>query len=406
MLIVKAAPSKPQIVELEGHAVNGTNYRLNCSTQSNSQPPNHNMSMFSAWRRDDMLIYSSGRYIVKGTELIITNITNKEDSGSTLTCVTFEDQFLKSMNSDAFIMDVKYGPENSVHLASIPPTLGFNLHQTAPVITCSATCNPPCDYRWYQNGTFFRNGATLSLGIVEKTTRGNYRCEAYTNILGVNRSSSTSVNIIVYFGAEIVNMSINESNTVNENSSAIFQCLVESSPPSNITWMKESNGTILKTESGVVQSQYRIESAQCLNMDNYTCSAYNEIWTPAKATLPLFVRCHPRTDYRISHDTKVYRRRYEAVVLRYTVISYPLPTFRWIFLGNGSVDRGLPVSAIQYSNGLQSELRFSSLEIDDFGNYSVIADNSLPPSAREIFEIIPAGKRMIPEYPNKIHCCV
>ncbi|KAL3837251.1 hypothetical protein ACJMK2_022619, partial [Sinanodonta woodiana] len=282
------------------------------------------------------------------------------------------------------------GPENSVHLGSIPPTLGVNLHQTAPVITCSATCNPPCDYRWYQNGSFFRNGAILSLGIVEKATRGNYRCEAYTNILGLNRSSSISVNITVYFGAEIVNMSVNESNTVNENSSAIFQCHVDSNPPSTITWMTESNSTLLKTEPGVVQSQFIIESAQCLHMDNYTCSAYNEIWTPAKATLPLFVRCHPRTDYRLSHETKVYRRRYEAAVLRYTVIAYPLPTFRWIFLGNDSVDRGLPVSAIQYSNGLQSELRLSSLEIDDFGNYSVIAENSLSPPASEYFEIIPA----------------
>ncbi|KAL3837252.1 hypothetical protein ACJMK2_022620, partial [Sinanodonta woodiana] len=78
------SPSKPQIAELEDHAVNGTNYRLNCSVQSNSQPPNHNLSMFSEWRRDDMLIDSSGRYIVNGTELIITSIIYEQDNGSTL----------------------------------------------------------------------------------------------------------------------------------------------------------------------------------------------------------------------------------------------------------------------------------------------------------------------------------
>ncbi|KAL3860895.1 hypothetical protein ACJMK2_006991 [Sinanodonta woodiana] len=107
MLIVKASPSKPQIVELEGPAVDGTNYRLNCSAQSNSQPPNHNLSMFSEWRRDDMLINSSGRYIVSGTELTITGLSYKQDNGSALTCVAFEDQLLKSVNSDKFIMDVK-----------------------------------------------------------------------------------------------------------------------------------------------------------------------------------------------------------------------------------------------------------------------------------------------------------
>ncbi|KAL3860955.1 hypothetical protein ACJMK2_007049, partial [Sinanodonta woodiana] len=107
MLIVKASPSKPQIVELEGPAVNGTNYHLNCSALSSSQPPNHNLSMFSEWRRDDMLISSSGRYIVSGTELTITSLSYKQYNGSALSCVAFEDQLVKSVNSDTFIMDVK-----------------------------------------------------------------------------------------------------------------------------------------------------------------------------------------------------------------------------------------------------------------------------------------------------------
>ncbi|KAL3860953.1 hypothetical protein ACJMK2_007047, partial [Sinanodonta woodiana] len=156
-------------------------------------------------------------------------------------------------------------------------------------------------------------------------------------------------------GAGIVNLTVTD-NTVSENSSAIFQCHVDSNPPSTITWMKESNNAVLKTESGVLQSQYRIEFADCLNADNYTCSAFNGIWTPAKATIPLLVRCHPRTDYRCSHETKLYIRRYEAAFLRYTVISYPLPTFSWTFLGNGSESRDLTLSAIQHNNGLQSEL--------------------------------------------------
>ncbi|KAL3860892.1 hypothetical protein ACJMK2_006988, partial [Sinanodonta woodiana] len=399
------------------------------------------------------------------------------DKGGNYTCTATNLRNMEKKATVSVMVIVLYGPGNSVNLGSIPPTLGIDVHQTSPDITCDASCNPPCDYRWYQNGTFFRNGATLSLGIVEKTMRGNYRCEAYTNVLGVNRSSSTSVNITVYyapevllhaavlprpsvyilklgqtnvglrcvvidanppvqqfiwtkdgheiltqtsstfiitmvtkdtmgrwgckgvnskgnplestldvdvhygpvitnlpnrtenegspinvicmvdsrpdpssimwtksqnntftqnkaemyishlnradkgiyectaintiqptgvtvgeiitmksyyildvtFGAGIVNLSVN-NNTVNENSSAIFQCHVDSNPPSTITWMKESNSAVLKTETGVVQSQYIIESAQCLNMDNYTCSAYNGIWTPAKAMIPLFVR--------------------------------------------------------------------------------------------------------------------
>ncbi|KAK3575812.1 hypothetical protein CHS0354_018283 [Potamilus streckersoni] len=574
-LIVKTSPSKPQIITLTS-SVLGSDYRLNCSSVSNSAPPDHGLTMMSEWKVNDQLITTGIGYQVRGTELTITSLT-RQDNGVKLACVAYEDSLAKSVPSNEHVIDVKYGPDNvqlnpsnriimgienhpviiqctadcnptcsfqwrrgsvpgylkynqtliidsvgkiytdnytctvsngitgrsqslhttlvviygpasgqvmlstsdsnqtvedgtmlnitcsadcyplcsfiwtgpqgfsqsgthlsrvvdrnkggnyictasnqdnlqksatasvriivmygpgsSVNLGSNPPT-SVNLHQRAPDINCSATCYPPCDYRWYHYRTMYSSGATLSLGVIEKkTSGGNYTCEAYNRFLGLDRSSSISVNITIYYGAEIVSLSVLDSKTVNENLSAIFQCQVDSNPLSTITWKKEGTNTVLKIESGVVQSQFRIESAQCQDTDNYTCSAYNGIRTQANGTLEFFVKCHPRTDSDVPVETKVYKKVHEATILRYTVISYPLPKFTWMFLGNGSESRNLPNSASLHVSGRQSELRFTSLNIDDFGYYSVVADNSLPPSAREVFEIIPAD---VPEVPSNI----
>ncbi|KAK3586303.1 hypothetical protein CHS0354_035087, partial [Potamilus streckersoni] len=468
ILIVKVAPSKPQIVPITGSAVLGSDYHLNCSSVSNSAPPDHGLTMMSEWKVNDQLITTGISYKVQGTELTITSLT-RQDNGAKLSCVAYEDSLAKSVPSNEHVIDVKYGPDNvqlnpssriimgienhpviiqctadcnptcsfqwqrgsvpeylkanqtlmigsvgksdtdnytctvsngitgrsqslqttlvviygpasgqvmlstsdsnqtvedstmlnitcsadcyprcsyiwtgpqdfsqpgthlscvvdrnkggnyictasnqdnlqksatasvrvivmygpgsSVNLGSNPPT-SVNLHQRAPDITCSATCYPPCDYRWYHDRTMYSSGATLSLGVIEKkTSGGNYTCEAYNKFLGLDRSSSISVNITIYYGPEIVSLSVQDGSAVNENSSAIFQCQVDSNPLPTITWRKEDTNTVLKTESGVVQSQIRIESAQCQDLGNYTCSAYNGIRTQANGTLQFLVKC-------------------------------------------------------------------------------------------------------------------
>ncbi|KAK3586304.1 hypothetical protein CHS0354_035088 [Potamilus streckersoni] len=410
-LVAIYGPSSGQVMLSSFQSItiveDGTMLNITCS--ADCYPPcsftwtgPHSFSQSGAQLSQFVDMNKEGNYICTASNQ--ENLWKSATASVTVIVIYFPDSFMvadhtvQSSSWISFLNSVQRsfastghdGPGSSVNLGSNPPT-SVNLYQRAPDITCSATCNPPCDYRWYHDRTMYSSGATLSLGVIEKkTSGGNYTCEANNKFLGLDRSSSISVNITIYYGAEIVSLSVLDSKTVNENFSAIFQCQVDSNPLPTITWRKEDINTVLKTESGVVQSQFRIESAQCQNLGNYTCSAYNGIWTQANGTLQSFVKCHPRTDSEVPLERKVYKKVHEAAFLSYTVISYPLPKFTWMFLGNGSQTRDLPGSASVYASERQSELKFTSLNIDDFEYYSVVADNSLPPSAKEVFEIISA----------------
>ncbi|KAK3592246.1 hypothetical protein CHS0354_032728 [Potamilus streckersoni] len=382
-LIVKASPSKPQIITITS-SVLGSDYRLNCSSVSNSAPPDHGLTIKSEWKVNDQLITTGISYKVQGTELTITSLS-RQDNGVKLTCVAYEDSLAKSVPSNEHVIDVKYGPENVQLSPSVDIIKAIENHPV--IIQCTADCNPTCSFQWRRGSVpgYLKPNQTLMIDSVGKSDTDNYTCTVSNSITG--RSQSLQTTLVVIYEAKIVSLSLLDSNTVNENSSAIFQCQVDSNPLPTITWKKEGTDTVLKIESGVVQSQFRIESAQCQDTDNYTCSAYNGIRTQANGTLQFFVKCHPRSDSEVLLETKVYKKLYEAAFLRYEVISYPFPKFTWMFLGNGSESRDLPDSASLHVNGQQSELRFTSLNINDFGYYSVMADNSLLPSAREVFEI-------------------
>ncbi|KAL3831208.1 hypothetical protein ACJMK2_044742, partial [Sinanodonta woodiana] len=189
-------------------------------------------------------------------------------------------------------------------------------------------------------------------------------------------------------GAEIKDFSVQTGITVNEGESVTFQCSVDSCPKSVITLRRESDGMMMKTVANASQVQYWVQSANCLDADNYTCSASNNISQPAVRTIQFFVKCHPRLDFRVSFVNVTYSKYLRDAVLRYTVISYPPPRFTWTFLVNGSESRELPNSAKQFDYGQQSELRFTRLDTSDFGSYRVTADNTINEPATVIIWLL------------------
>ncbi|KAL3862794.1 hypothetical protein ACJMK2_008740, partial [Sinanodonta woodiana] len=191
-------------------------------------------------------------------------------------------------------------------------------------------------------------------------------------------------------GADIITLTVAEGNTVNENTTATLGCLVDSNPKSNISWIKQGILGTLQTNVFVHESQLIIEHAECLDTSNYTCNARNGVGQPVERHVQLYVTCHPRTDFRSPPLTTVYSKRYGNTSLNYKVISFPEPIFNWSFIGNGSESRSLPDSAYQLDSGLQSVLIFTNLSINDFGFYRVKANNTLPISAMEVFQLIPA----------------
>ncbi|KAL3887488.1 hypothetical protein ACJMK2_027429, partial [Sinanodonta woodiana] len=285
-----------------------------------------------------------------------------------------------------------------------PDTSVFNVTEGTPsfVFLCNITdANPipqPDGYSWFLGDTVIQGQTRSSYELfnIRKAHDGVYQCTA-KNDYGTGRSNRLHLN--VQYSAVILNLSVTEGNTVNENTTATLTCLVDSNPESAITWSKQGILGSLKTDKYVHQSELTIGHADCLDTANYTCTASNGLGHPVEKTIPLYVTCHPRTDFRSPPVTMVYSMRYGKASLRYTVISLPEPTFNWTFIGDGSSNLILPDSATKYDSGLQSVLIFTNLSINDFGFYRVIAKNVFPTSAIEVFQLIQGD---VPEVPFNV----
>ena len=89
-------------------------------------------------------------------------------------------------------------------------------------------------------------------------------------------------------------MEIHKSNTVNESESAIFQCNVDSNPPSNIEWKSTRSANVLQTDHSVLQSNYTLNRANCNQTGTYMCQATNTVngeMGMAYNTIEFYVLC-------------------------------------------------------------------------------------------------------------------
>ena len=80
------------------------------------------------------------------------------------------------------------------------------------------------------------------------------------------------------------NVTINTTNTVDENTTVMFTCLIEGNPAPTVTW--SLNGKILQTTEGSTTVDY----ARCNNTGRYICTANNSIGNSTKQ-LMLYVTC-------------------------------------------------------------------------------------------------------------------
>ena len=88
-------------------------------------------------------------------------------------------------------------------------------------------------------------------------------------------------------------LSVINGNEIVENDTAIVQCKVESNPLSKMEWTFE-NKTLNEGNHSVLQSNYTIQTAKCVDTGLYMCTATNiinmEIYRD-KRSVQLSVKC-------------------------------------------------------------------------------------------------------------------
>ncbi|XP_048241019.1 neural cell adhesion molecule 1-like [Haliotis rufescens] len=366
---------------------------LTCSSTSTTVPADHGLTLTYTWQRNNTDITVTS----PGSPYIFT--VSSRDSHS-YRCRARESQGLESEWSQGYNMEPQYGP---YQISLTPSTSSYTVteHQALPSITCSALCRPGCSYRWLHNGTAFSNGAMLQ-GQADRSKTGSYICQP-SNTHG--SGDSVTVSVDVQYPATVSIFTANSrsgSVTVNKSNPVTFRCQIESNPRSVIRLL---NGTEELTRAdNSLTAEYRLESADCRQRGNYSCTASNNIGAPVNQRMELMIKCSPRLDETVLHQLKYTSRLGDNVNVSVSVLAYPLPTFTWSRTTSTSQDltgSSSPVSDISVT----ARLHLTNLQQQDFGDYRLTVDNGvgkgLSHTVSIVSEEVPESRQWSCMYWNK-----
>ncbi|XP_071094639.1 protein turtle homolog B-like [Haliotis cracherodii] len=358
---------------------------LTCNSTSTTVPADHNLTLTYTWQRNNTDITVTS----PGSPYIFT--VSSRDSHS-YRCRAIESQGLESEWSQGYNMEPQYGP----YLISLTPsTSSYTVteHQALPSITCSALCRPGCTYRWLHNGTGFSSGATLSLGQADRSKTGSYRCQP-SNTHG--SGDSVTVSVDVQYPANVSMFTANSGSgslTVNESDPVTLRCQIDSNPRSVIRLL---NGTEELTRAdNSLTADFRVESADCRQRGNYSCTATNNIGAPVSQWMELLVKCSPRLDETLPQQLQYASRLGGNVNVTVSVLAFPLPTFTWSRTTSTSQDltgSSSPVSDISVT----ARIHLTYLQQQDFGDYRLTVDNSEGGSVAYTLSIVSEGPPSTP----------
>ncbi|KAJ8313318.1 hypothetical protein KUTeg_009104 [Tegillarca granosa] len=279
--------------------------------------------------------------ITNSNQLSIAN-TNRSQSG---TYVCFAENnltptgksFLLKQRSSSLHVDVQYGPDSSVTLT--PSKNQYNLTEgdSRPQVTCSAECNPFCSFMW-TTPVKTTSSRILIADNISKEESGRYTCHAFNTI----QSSVSSFTVTVNYKPSITKTAF-LNHYVKENSEAVFQCMIDSQPLSEMT-IKFNSSTLFR-QSWLNSKDYKIRKSDCLDTGLYFCKAKNFVGETERSTY-LYVYCSPRLDSRVQKDNKKLispNKETNSINTTMHVVAFPKPEMIWLFRDMSGTTISLPL---------------------------------------------------------------
>ncbi|XP_048240964.1 basement membrane-specific heparan sulfate proteoglycan core protein-like [Haliotis rufescens] len=378
-LVVPGQPTKPTLIG-QSAPLFERQFTLTCSSTSTTVPADHGLTLTNTWRRDnaDITVTSPGSPY--------TFTVSSRDSHS-YRCKATEGQGLESEWSQLYNMEPQYGP----YAVTLQPTsLSYTRREgqeSVPSILCSATCRPACTYKWFKDGTVHSDGATLTLPVADRSQTGSYKCQA-SNTHGTNDSSSVSVDVTHQASISMLTAnSRNGSVTVNESDVVILRCQLDNAgKPRSVIRLLNGTEELTRADNSLT-AEYRLESADCRQRGNYSCTATNNIGEPVSQRVELRVKCSPRLAVTVPTQLKYAATLGGNVNVSVSVLAYPLPTFTWSRTNCTSQDligSSSPVSDISVT----ARLQLTNIQQQDFGDYRLTVDNGVGGSVTYTLTIV------------------
>ncbi|XP_069125341.1 carcinoembryonic antigen-related cell adhesion molecule 5-like [Argopecten irradians] len=200
-----------------------------------------------------------------------------------------------SLNSDDYTLNVADGPGTSLALSPPDTTYTRTEGDTLPDITCTADCRPGCTFVWTRpDNTNFTVSSVLSLGQLDRSEHGTYRCTARNDV----RESTITNSVIVQYGPYSVSLTpptVTYTPTEGQTIPTIT-CSADCNPACTYSWTKD--GQSYTTGSGL-----QLTNIQRGQTGVYRCTVSNVYGSNASVNINIIVNWTTVTD----QNTGTYR---------------------------------------------------------------------------------------------------
>ncbi|XP_052806440.1 hemicentin-1-like [Mya arenaria] len=214
----------------------------------------------------------SGSRVSSTATLYLRQIERRED-GSYI-CTVLNPESSISKNGPDVRVDVIYGPTS---LMLNPSTLRYIKNEGDKLgrITCSADCFPECNILWRKtSGVSYvvSNNAYLSIGKLDRTERGTYRCEAINRYTRLKTTNTITVH--VRYGPDDVTLNVPNFHTVTEgNAVNNINCSADCWPRCVFTWSNLANKQLVSSSAVL-----NFRTARRDDAGDYKCLARNSAY--------------------------------------------------------------------------------------------------------------------------------
>ncbi|XP_067831460.1 Schwann cell myelin protein-like [Heptranchias perlo] len=280
------------------------------------------------WINETILTNSATVTLTKRSNLTsvfstsLTFVPSHRDMGKQLGCKA-QYSVTNAESQQTLLLDVKYGPK----IAKMSPILVTEGHSVQ--VNCSVTSNPLSNITWSTSNqnilaSVLNKTLVLQFDNITRREQGLYHCRAWNDYGKAKRG----INITVNYGPRI--KAINGSAVALEGFTFQRDCLVDSWPPSSITWSKGDTVISNATSNQLTLSIHRVTDS---DSGLYTCSALNS-YGATNCSLYISVEYSPRNLSISSLDSRVINSSIEteegmSVCLRCSVDSVPASNLTW-----------------------------------------------------------------------------
>ncbi|XP_077839125.1 cell adhesion molecule CEACAM1 isoform X1 [Macaca mulatta] len=269
--------------------------------------------------------------------------------------------------SDPVTLNVLYGPD----APNISPSDTYYLPGVNLNLSCHAASNPLAQYSWSVNGTFQQHTQNLFIPNITAKNSGSYACHATNSATGHN---GTTVRMITV-SAELPkpNITINNSNPVEDKDAVTFTCESEAQDTTYLWWVNNQSLPV-SSRLQLSNGNKTLTLLSVLRNDTgpYECEIQNPVSANRSDPVTLNVTYGPDTPTISPSDT--YYRPGANLSLSCSAASNPPAQYSWLIN-----------ETFQQST---QELFIPNITVNNSGSYTCHANNSVTGRNRTTVKMI------------------